>query len=374
MVRLAGKRLVLIGILLLMLGSTAFAAYARQGEPLPAIMSFGAAMNTVSYAAVEAGNELLTLTWQVINTSSQHRLALDFYQGKRWISLLAADEVLPMLGFKELMIALPQNYGVPTYRLTLKTVQGDVIEQQFFTLPYDYTGMAEARPSIVSFTTAVESIDTNLLVQNNVRIIVNWEIANRWPDSVIVFEQVLPDGSSVSAELPRAVLWIPSQGEGVLVPRSTTLRDNLVFRMSLLSSSYWGVLDAGDGGTGILATAEISIPVIGSVVQAAPQAQTASSAAAVQGISAFSADTTTVAPGGSVTLNWDAGDAARVELLQNVSEGPTTLYIQLPPSGSLTVPVPEDAAGATYTLRAQSADGTVTTGEVSVTSGSGEGQ
>jgi hypothetical protein len=371
MARTAGKWL-FVSLLMVVLGSTAFAAYARQGEPvpafapLPAIMSFGAEVNTVSYAAVEAGTARITLSWLTINTGSQHRLALEVYQGDRWVSLVAENELLGMvvIGWKELTVAVPQNYGVPTYRLTLKTTQGEVIEQQFVTLPYDYTGMAENRPSIVSFSTPVASIDTNLLVQNNTRIIVNWQIANRWPNSIIVFEQVLPDGSTVNAELPRAVLWIPSQGEGVLVARPTSLRENLVFRMTLINPGDWGVYD----------TAEISIPVIGHVVQAGSPAQTASNAAAVQGISAFSADTTSVAPGGSVTLNWDAGDAASVELLQNVEEGPTTLYIQLPPSGSLTVPVPEDAAGATYTLRAQSADGTVSTGEVSVSSESGEGQ
>lgn len=366
MAQLAGKRLVLIGILLLVLGSTAAAAYARQsGGLLPAISLFTSDRVQIDYAAVESGAAQVTLTWRTVNVNNQHRLALEARQGNGWVSVLGADEVLDMNGARVFTVTLPQNFGAPTYRLTLKTSRNEIIEQQYVTLPYG--AASQAAPDIVAFTTAVQSVDTNLLVQNNSRIQISWQVVNRPAQSLIRFEQVFADGSTVNAELPRAVLWIPSSGEGVVAPRSTSARDNLVFRMSLVNLTDDSVYD----------TAEISIPVIGNVVQAGPQTQnnvTASNTTAVQGISAFSADTTTVAPGGSVTLNWDAGDAASVELLQNVQEGPTTLYIQLPPSGSLTVPVPEDAAGATYTLRAQSADGTVSTGEVSVSSESGEGQ
>ena len=40
----------------------------------------------------------------------------------------------------------------------------------------------------------------------------------------------------------------------------------------------------------------------------------------------------------------------------SVMAGPTTLYIQLPPTGTMTLPVPEGAPDVTYTLRAQSAE------------------
>ena len=84
-------------------------------------------------------------------------------------------------------------------------------------------------------------------------------------------------------------------------------------------------------------------------------------------INTFSAESSTVAPGGSVTLSWDASSAESVNLLATGGDsGPTTLYIQLPPSGSLTVPVPDDSSGVTYTLRAESADGTVSVGQVNI--------
>jgi hypothetical protein len=383
MARTAGKWL-LVAIVILALSGTAIAVYARQaGALLAAIAFFSADASTVNYADVEAGTAQITLSWQTVNTNGQHRLALEAYQQNRWVSIIGANEVLQLTGAKQITVALPQNYGVPTYRLTLKTAQGQVIEQQFVTLPYD--AAPQDSPSIDSFSTVAQSIDTNLLVQSNTRLVVSWSISNRPPGSHLRFDQVLPDGSTVNAELTRAVLWVPSHGEGAVVPRPTASKADLVFRLSLINLTDGLVYD----------TAEISLPVVGNVVQAPPQTTaqqtntqqtvvqpqnqgqetTASNATTTgEGITTFSAESATVAPGGTVTLNWDAGDAASVELLQTVTEGPTTLYIELPPSGSLTIPVPENAEGATYTLRAQAADGEVSTGEVNVTSETTEGQ
>jgi hypothetical protein len=81
----------------------------------------------------------------------------------------------------------------------------------------------------------------------------------------------------------------------------------------------------------------------------------------------LSASSQTVAPGGEVVLNWDAGDADSVVLRQTSSGGPTTLYIELPPSGSMTVPVPpETSADVTFTMRAYNAEGEVTTQQVNI--------
>lgn len=336
-----------MSILLLGLVGGAAAAPAQQaGALLAAIVSFTSDVNTVNYADVEAGTASATLSWQTINTNGQYRLALDTYQQNRWVSLLGENEALPLNGTRQVTVAHPQNYGVPTYRLTLHTTRGDVIGQQFITIPY--APSAQAAPHIVSFSTLTPSIDTNLLVQNNARLTVNWQIADRAPNTLIRFEQVLPDGSTISVEPSRSVLWLPSRGDGGITPRSTASKDDLHFRMSLINLEDNSVIDQ----------AEFSLPVIGTVIQAPQIVRQPSSP-----ISTFSAEPNA----SSVTLNWDAGDAQRVEVLQQVAnEGPTTLYIQLPPSGSLTVPIPADAPETTFTLRAQNAEGEVSTGEVTV--------
>lgn len=348
MLRVTVKWLGMSFLLLALVGTAVAAPAGQAGALLAAVVSFTSDVSTVNYADVEAGTALTTLSWRTINTNGQYRLALDTYQQNRWVSLLGANEALPLNGERQITVTHPQNYGVPTYRLTLQTTRGDVIGQQFITIPY--APSAQAAPHIVSFSTQAPSIDTNLLVQNNARLNVNWQIADRSPNTLIRFEQVLPDGSTISVEPSRSVLWLPSEGQGGIVPRSTASKEDLHFRMSLINLDDNSVIDQ----------AEFSLPVIGTVIQAPQLVQQPSNP-----ISVFNAE-----PGASsVTLNWDAGDAQRVEVLQQVAnEGPTTLYIQLPPSGSITVPIPADAPETTFTLRAQTAEGEVSTGAVTVPS------
>jgi hypothetical protein len=132
--------------------------------------------------------------------------------------------------------------------------------------------------------------------------------------------------------------------------------------------------------------ADITIPVTGAVLVAAPAGGSAV-ATSTEGltqseeerlalmsgsqISNFSAESSAA---GDVTITWDAGNAQRVELVETVNDGgPTTLYIQLPASGSMSVPVPQNTSGVTYTLRAQDASGALATGEVSVGGGGAGG-
>ncbi|MEO8397864.1 MAG: hypothetical protein ABI700_33030, partial [Chloroflexota bacterium] len=170
------------------------------------------------------------------------------------------------------------------------------------------------------------------------------------------------------AEPQRRLLWLPSTGEGAVIPRPTAAKSDLVFRLSLVN-----VKD----GT-VYAHSDLSVPVMGNVVMAAApsqnsQTQTQTSIKGNQ-ISTFSAESANVPPGGNVVLNWDASGADAVQLLENAGDdGPTTLYIQLPPSGTLTLPVPEGSPDVTYTLRAQNAEGEVSTGELSVTSTEDQG-
>jgi len=339
----------------------------QSGALLPAIASFSADSTTVNYADVEAGTAQVKLTWNTINTNGQYLVVLEAYYQNYWVSLARPNEALPLNGSRTVPVTLPQNFGAPTFRLTLKTSMGQVIGQQFVTL--SYAPSAQDAPGIVSFTTTVKSVDTNILLQGNTRLAVSWEIKNRTPDTLIRFEEVFADGSTVSAEPPRHSLWLPSKGDGAVIPRATASKDDLVFRMSLVNVNDGTVYDHAD----------LTLPVIGNVVAAAPRSQSQSQAN-TQGVQTqsllanggpvtdFSAESTNGAPGGSVVLNWNANGADNVDLLETVGDnGPKTLYIQLPPTGSMTLPVPADSPEITYTLHAHAANGDVTTSEVNVT-------
>ncbi|MFN8450983.1 MAG: hypothetical protein U0521_20995 [Anaerolineae bacterium] len=327
---------------------------AQPGTQLSAILYFMADIPEVDYQAMEAGTAQDTLYWQTINTDDRYQLTLDRYYQNAWVPALAPDEVLPMSGSKQIVVTTPGTYGYPTYRLTLRNPSGDVVEQQFVVLSYMYVEEGTP-PHIVSFTTEAQSVDTNLLIQNNVRLVVHWQIENRAPDTLLRFDQVLADGSTITAELPRRILWVPSSGTGAVVPRPTTSKADLVFRLSLVTAYTGEVVDHMD----------LVVPVTGNVVVAIP--------AGVERAPMIAASSQQVTRGGSVVLSWDAGDAASVDLLQTSTTGPTTLYIVLPASGSMTVNVPPDSEGVTYTLRAYSASGEMTTEAVNVAPAEGSG-
>lgn len=352
----SASRLFLMGILLMLtlVGTAAAAPASQSGAFLPAVVAFSSDSAAVSYADVEAGQAQVTLSWQTINTNGQYRIALEAYYRSGWISLAAANQTLPLNGSRTVSVPLPENYGPPTFRLTLKTSAGEVVEQRFLTL--SYTVDDTLTPSIASFTSLTKTVDTNLLVQGTARVNVQWIVANRRPDTLIRLDQVLADDSVVAAEGPRRALWLPAQGQGTLIPRSTSSRADLRFRLSLVSLNDGTVYDE----------AELTLPIVGQILVAVPQtgSQPVTTAAQTGPINTFAAQPQS---GGGVVVEWDASGAQDVQLLQTVGDdGPKTLYIELPPAGSMVVP--EEAAGATFELRAQSADGSVATGEVTVTS------
>ncbi|MEO8393793.1 MAG: hypothetical protein ABI700_12450 [Chloroflexota bacterium] len=364
MLRAAGRVLLIILLITTVVGAVSAAPALQSGALLPAIATFSADTSTINYSDVEAGTAQVTLSWSTINGNGQYLVVLEAYFQNYWVSLAKANEALPLNGSRTVPVTLPQNFGSPTFRLTLKTSMGEVIGQQFVTLAY--ATPAQDAPGIVAFTTMAQSIDTNLLVQNNTRLVVSWEVQNRTPDTLITFEEVLPDGSTVSAEPQRRLLWLPSKGEGAVIPRPTAAKSDLVFRLSLVNVKDGTVYDQTD----------LTVPVMGNVVMAAAPSQNSQAQTNIKGnqISTFSAESATVPQGGNVVLNWDASGADAVQLLENAGgDGPTTLYIQLPPTGTMTLPVPEGSPDVTYTLRAQNADGTTSTGEVSVTSTDDQG-
>ncbi len=165
--------------------------------------------------------------------------------------------------------------------------------------------------------------------------------------------------------------WLPSSGDGAIIPRSTLSKDDLHYRLNLVSATDGTRYDWAD----------ITIPVIGQLLivsrpvlegpgtvepqsvapttEAAPDKNGAQASGESTGMG-FTADTQSAEPG-NIVLNWQADNATNVQMLENVENGPKTLFTQLPATGSLSIPLPPDAPSITYTLRAQTADGTVTT-------------
>ena len=380
MVRAAG-RLFFIAVIVLTAFGAAAAPDRQTGSLTPVIVEFTADATALDYAAVEAGTAQVTLTWHTVYGNAQYRIDIDTYRQNQWVSVLDPQEALPLDGSKLITVALPGDYGAPTFRLTLKTSRGVIVGRQYLTIPYAADEGADA-PSIVSFTTPVQGVDTHLLVFSNAKIIVAWEIANRRPDTEIIFEQLYdPNQDGYQIDITGYGSWLPSTGEGAIIPHSTLSKDDLHYRLNLVSATDGTRYDWAD----------ITIPVIGKLLivarpvlqgpgtaeplsveplsvapatEIAPDQPSAPASSESGGVS-FNADTQSAEPG-NIVLNWQTGDATDVQLLANVEDGPKTLFTQLPANGSLSIPLPSDAPSVSYTLRSQTADGTVSTEQLNV--------
>lgn len=90
-------------------------------------------------------------------------------------------------------------------------------------------------PSISFFVAGVSTVDRAALTARSARVPVSWSVSNRPTTANLVFEQILTDNSAVNVELPRAISWVASSGNGVAAPvppggnaSSITLRLRLV--------------------------------------------------------------------------------------------------------------------------------------------------
>ena len=235
-------------------GGAAYAEGAAQlaqpvGSIPPTIVSFGVDLPSITVEAAETGVTEATLSWYTVGVSQGHELVLALYDIGGWTPLLEeADDPLPAVGERTVTVQHPASFAPPTYRLAIVDGEGRVLDERTVTIPYETSTDV---PVIESFITSVEVIDAYLFLQGIVEFPVSWQVTNRQPTTNLVFEQIRADGRVTSVELPRASLWVPSQGEGMVAPAAPEVGEPILLRLS--------VVDLVEGET--LATRELSVEV-----------------------------------------------------------------------------------------------------------------
>ncbi|HLU11503.1 MAG TPA: hypothetical protein VK003_17645 [Oceanobacillus sp.] len=112
---------------------------------------------------------------------------------------------------------------------------------------------AAGTPQITAFTTTASGVSREDLINRTARVPVAWTTENRPLTSNLVFEQVLPNGATVNAELPRLLPWVVSNGQGVAAPISPGYDiDEIVLRVRLVN------LFSGD----VLSERQLTLPVV----------------------------------------------------------------------------------------------------------------
>ncbi len=335
---------------------------AAQGSTLPpTIISFGCDLTSITVADAEAGQTTATLSWVTVGLTDPYRLVVYAYQVDQWQWLLPADTTpLSASGEVEITVTHPGNFGLPTYALMILNGQ-TVVGQQIVTIPYD-TG-EPTQPEIVSLSSTVQDVAAYAVANGTAQVPVSWEVTDRAPYSNLVFEQVLEGGRTVSVELPRTNLWVPSQGSGVVAPIMPAVGQPIRLRLRIVN-----MLDDSTLAEQDLAPITVSgslVPPSPTPVSVPPTAVPGTSAARVI---YFTAAPEVVARGGTLTLSWQVTGASQVAVYRTEPGGP--LAEQSPvssPTGSWTLTLPTSyTTVASFLLFATDAAGNTTQSAVTV--------
>lgn len=373
-----------------------FGVVNAQSSPfIPAIVQFQSDVTTVALSDVEAGDVTATLSWYIVNVGQGQSLALDYWVQNGWVSVLNEGESLPPIGEREVTLADPLSFAPPTFRLTLLSGR-TILDQQYLVLAYEPVA-EDAEPTIEAFTTTATDVAAADLSARRGRVEVSWEVANRAPFTTLVFEQVLTDEQVQNVELPRSTLYVASEGTGAVAPVTPVTEASVVLRLSVVNVLDGTVYDSEEltvpvsgnlnlptlAPTPIIAptftpsgaaTSETEATAEASSAESTGSTGTTGTTTSVEGgpqITTFTASPAMIAPGGSVTLTWSVTDATTVQISEVLSANQTGLtYVQLPLSGSVSVPLPEGATdGVTYVLTARNADGLEATSQAVITIG-----
>lgn len=337
-------RLLKLKTLALLLISIMFAALlapsdgaSAQSSPPPLILNFELSANseTLTVAQVEAGNVTATMGWQVINAYQGLRVEITQRVGADWQNVFNDD--LSAQGEREFFIIHGLDFNPPMYRLRIyDDMTGAVYDSAYRHL--DYTE-AIRPPLIERFNADASSLDPN-----TGRLSVAWQVAYRSPTSQLRFMQVFEDGSLLNIEAERPVYWVPSQGEGVVLPQ--------IVPDSLLQIRLQ-VIDLRDNS--LLAESDVRVPV-GEAAEGEPV------------ILSFEASPNPIEREGSVTVAWSVTGAEVIQVGQVTPDGrfirPTE---NMPANGSMNYrALPNSYYQATFFLYAGDGSGRGQTQTISV--------
>lgn len=366
--------LILAVITALLIGLTP-TLYAQDAPDYPpTIISFTSDVMSITLADAEAGQTVAKFQWEILGWQrEQHTISLETYKITGWESLLAPDEAaLRNKGNRDVTVEHPNNFGPPTYRLSIADNAGNILDQRMLVIDYNLDAVDEP-PRIVSFYADEEAIDPADLANGTARVTLTWNVANRTPDTNLVFEQVLPDGTTVSVEQPRPNIWVPSTGVGAVKPVSPGAGQLVQLRIR--------VIEILNGET-VAETALAPLPVTADAAQYVPPPTPAQPAepiadpvqvpddaqmppddtgpAAVQ-VALFTIAPEIVSRGGIVTLTWNVQGAADLGIYLLEPGGPIAGFPDNPAAqGTWTVTIPEGYVdNATFMLSARDAAGNV---------------
>ena len=357
------NRLFVVGLVAIALVLGAFQVAAAQ--PRPAIVTFESSLAEITVEDAESGMVSTTLDWHTVGMTDEYRLTLHYYLLDNWEPVVPDDGVpLAAVDSRSVTVRHPLNFGPPTFLLSIVRAEANsIVAQRIITIPYAVNATA---PVIDTFEADVETVDATALEAGEAQVMVKWQVTARPATANLVFEQVFDDETGQSVELPRNYMWIPSMGEGPVVPvAGENVGDSVVLRLRIVDAvtaqvyaeQRISLLIAGTGGQEAETEAEVETDAAADAEQE-PATETEPT---TSNIATFTASPDLVNPGAAVTLAWEVRGVGGVAIDRVVPghEAETVVNAQSP-QGTATVYLPDYAAyNANFVLRSGDEQATV---------------
>ncbi len=291
-------------------------------QSTPAIEYFTVDNASLSYPAVEAGTEAANFSWRAVGLRPGDEMQMHALVGGQWAVIGTGFEPEKT---DRLVIAHPLDFIPPQYRLSVVDDNGAIVAESIIELGY---AAPEGLPEISMFlafppveTISVDALDEPFHVQ--------WQVRNRWFNSNLIFEQLLPDGTVLKAEYPRPLEWQYAHKDDYLPLVYPGDYEDVVLQLR--------VVNREDDAT--LAQRQLRLHVENDTI---PQSETIT----------FSVTPQTAKPGEVVTVTWEVvnTDAVFIEYHDGNPNGSCAGNLEevyeMPPSGSLEITAPEAAFSA----------------------------
>lgn len=228
---------------------------ARAQDWPPAIFMFESDLDSITMQELEAGETEATLRWHIAHVDPTQQIMLHAYIENAWVPLGEPGDFAPV---GELLVTVenPRNFGPPAYRVAVMDAVGQIAAQRVHVIPFA-EGTADLVPSVFSFSALDQSIPAADLAAGTARVRISWVVNDRPPRSHIMFMQVIGE-ETVNVELPRPVLYIPSQGSGVVAPVAPPAEADtgmITLRLVVVDVISSEVLDSADVTVAVTGTA-----------------------------------------------------------------------------------------------------------------------
>jgi hypothetical protein len=321
----------------------------------PEITSFTADETSLDADALARGEGRLVVAWEVANRTPTSNLVFEQVLADGLVAsveLPRAHLWVPSSGQGPVAPVLPAAGESLVLRLQLVDLADDsLLDEKTLSLDIDTLILA----TIDSFTASPAAVSSTELAQGSARLTVAWSVSNRPPDTNLVFEQVLPDGSIVSIELPREDPIIPSSGQGPVAPVLPAGGvSSITLRLQLVDLTSDAVIDERTTTVQVVYPTPTPFVVNTPVPTSLPGQQLE--------ITRFNVTPLSVERGGTVAVSWQVQGASVITIrVVDAVDNNIHTATDLPAAGSWSFDIPENYDQATVWLIATGAAGEQTT-------------